>query len=77
MACHVSLSSGLPREVTDAEINKWKQELSETLTSEQLTQLDGILSKFKKGSSSNDHLEGMVNMRRMHKLKVNFKYILL
>lgn len=50
----------MPKELTDADIAKYKQELSKTLTIEQTNQLDGILSKFKKGASTKDNVDGMV-----------------
>lgn len=50
----------LSKELTDGDINKMKQSMSTELSPVQLEHLSQLLSKFKKGTSAKDHIEGMV-----------------
>lgn len=48
------------KELSDEDIVKMKQDLSNELTPVQLEQFGEILLKFKKGTTTKDHVEGMV-----------------
>lgn len=49
------------RELTDEDIERLKKGLENEMTPTQLSQMTRILQKFKKGTTSKDHFEGMVS----------------
>lgn len=49
------------KELTDDDIEKIKKKLENELTPIQLNEMTKILGKFKKGTTSKDHFEGMVS----------------
>ncbi|XP_055315574.1 uncharacterized protein LOC129575682 [Sitodiplosis mosellana] len=50
------------KELTDEDIAKMKQEMAAQLTPAQLKQFGEILTKFKKGATPTDFVEGMVQL---------------
>lgn len=52
------------KELTDEEIQQMKKQLSKELTPKQIDEFGQILNKFKKGTTTKDHVEGIVSTRR-------------
>lgn len=49
-----------PKELTDDDIERMKKGFESELTPAQMDELTRILQKFKRGTTSKDHFEGMV-----------------
>lgn len=66
---------GPMKELSPEEIEQMKSELSKDLTPLQLEEFDRILNKFGKGTTTKDHVEGMVRKKLVIFWVTDFKTI--
>lgn len=58
------------KELSEDQIEQMKTQLSKELTPVQIEQFGRILNKFKKGTTTKDHVEGMVSECEMNKKEI-------